>query len=117
MSKTATALIIKFIMTFVFAGIALAFIDHNTWGWIFVVAVVGTALNYFVGDLLVLPKYGNIVASVGDGVMASLTAYIISLLAPAFRTSFTALAILAVLIAVGEYFFHQYLLRSEKVEP
>ncbi|AGL02681.1 Protein of unknown function (DUF2512) [Desulfoscipio gibsoniae DSM 7213] len=117
MNKTATALLFKFIMTFVFAIIALRFIDNNTWGWVFWVALAGTALNYLVGDLFVLPKYGNIVASVGDGVMAALAAYIINLIVPAFQTTFTALALFAVLVAVGEYFFHQYLQRSEKVEP
>jgi len=119
MSKTATALIVKFIMTFVFALIALSFvIDNNAWGWVFWVALAGTALNYLVGDLLVLPKFGNIVASVGDGVMAALIAYIIDYLVPtAFQTSFTALALFGVLVALEEYFFHQYLLRSDKVEP
>lgn len=119
MSKTATALLIKFIMTFAFALIALSFlVDNNAWDWIFGVALVGTALNYLVGDLLVLPKYGNIIASIADGVMAALIAYIFDYLVPtAFQTSFTALALFGVLVAVGEYFFHQYLQRSEKVEP
>ncbi len=119
MSKTATALLVKFIMTFVFALIALTFlVDNNAWDWVFWVALVATALNYLVGDLLVLPKFGNIIASVADGVVAALTAYIIDYLVPtAFQTSFTALALFGVLVAVGEYFFHQYLQRSEKVEP
>ncbi|TYO98061.1 DUF2512 family protein [Desulfallas thermosapovorans] len=117
MNKTVTALLVKFIMTLVIAGIALVFIDNNAWTWALWVAIIGTAVNYLVGDLVVLPKYGNIVASIGDGVMAALVAYIIDLISPVFQTSFTALALLAVLVAVGEYFFHQYLLREEKVEP
>jgi len=119
MSKTATALLVKFIMTFVFALLALSLlVDNNSWTWSFWVALLGTAVNYVVGDLLVLPKFGNIVATVGDGVMAALTAYIIDYLVPtAFQTSFTALILFGVLVAVGEYFFHQYLRRSEKVEP
>ncbi|WP_066639463.1 DUF2512 family protein [Desulfolucanica intricata] len=117
MSKTVTALIMKFVMTLIVAAIAFTFIDGNAWGWIFALAIIGTILNYVIGDLMVLPKYGNIVASIGDGVIAALTAYIFDLLILDFRTSFTSLIVFGVLVAVGEYFFHQYLRRSEKVEP
>ncbi|MCL4517384.1 MAG: YndM family protein [Firmicutes bacterium] len=117
MSKTATVLLVKFIMTFLFAAVTLGFIRGNTWGWVFLAALLGTVLNYLIGDLWILPNFGNMVASIADGLLGGLTAYIVSLLFPVFRTNFTALAIFGVLIAVGEYFFHQYLLRSEKVAP
>lgn len=117
MNKTATALLIKFAMTFVFAAVAFMSLHNNTWTWVFVVALVGTALNYWVGDLMVLPRFGNLVASLGDGIMAALVAYIVDLLVIPFNTALTSLALFAILVAVGEYFFHQYLGRSEKVEP
>ncbi|MCL6559435.1 MAG: YndM family protein [Firmicutes bacterium] len=116
MSKTWTALLVKFVMTLIFAAATLAFIRGNSWGWVFVVAVVATILNYLVGDLLILPAFGNITAAISDGIIGALSAYVIDLLVPAFRTTTAALLIFAILIAVGEYFFHQYLLRSEKVE-
>lgn len=117
MSKTASALIYKFILTFLIATVAFVLIDRNALIWAFVVGLVGTVLNYLLGDLIILPKFGNIVASVGDGVLAALTALLVGILTPAFQTTTTSLLIFAVLIAVGEYFFHQYLLRSEEVEP
>ncbi|MEW6182883.1 MAG: DUF2512 family protein [Bacillota bacterium] len=117
MSKTGSALLVKLVMTFVFASATLGFIRGNTWGWVIVVAIIATALNYLVGDLLVLPAFGNIVAAIGDGLMGVITAYVVDLLVPAFRTTLLSLLIFGVLIALGEYFFHQYLLRSEKVEP
>jgi hypothetical protein len=117
MSNTTTALLAKLIMTFIFAVIAFGFVDNNMWSWIFWVALVGTVVNYLVGDLLVLPSLGNIIASIGDGAMGALAAYIISQLAPAFRVSSTSLFLFGVLIAIGEYFFHQYLRSSEKVAP
>jgi len=49
--------------------------------------------------------------------MGALVAYIFSWLIPAFMVSLTSLLLFAVLIAIGEYFFHQYLLKSEKVAP
>lgn len=117
MSKTTSALIYKFIMTFLIATLAFVLIDRNAWIWAFVIGLAGTVLNYLLGDLLVLPKFGNIVASIGDGVLAALTAYLVDVLTPAFRTTSSSLLIFAVLIAFGEYFFHQFLLRSEEVEP
>lgn len=117
MSKTTTALLVKFVMTFIAAVVAFSFVDGNAWGWVAVVALTGTVLNYLLGDLVVLPKYGNVAASVGDGLLAALTAYVFDLLIPAFDTSFASLALFAILVAVAEYFFHDYLRRSEKVAP
>lgn len=117
MSKTTTALLIKFVMTFILAVIAFSSIADNRMQWPLLVAIFGTALNYLLGDLYILPKYGNIVASAGDGILAALTAYVIDLVVPAFRTTLTSLIVFAVLIAVGEYIFHRYLLRSDKVAP
>lgn len=117
MSRTATALILKLIMTVAFAAGAFILVDGNTWLWPVIVGIAGTVINYLLGDLFVLPKYGNIVASVGDGVLAALVAYIVDLIVPVFATSALSLVIFGFLVAIGEYFFHQYLKASEKVEP
>ncbi|MFZ5596097.1 MAG: DUF2512 family protein [Bacillota bacterium] len=72
---------------------------------------------YLLGDLVVLPKYCNLAASAGDGVLAAVTAYVVDLIVLAFTTSAVSLVLFGVLVAIGEYFFHQYLKASEKVEP
>lgn len=117
MSKTSVALIIKFAMTFIAAAIAFMVLEQNTWAWVALVALAGTILNYLAGDLLILPRFGNIVASLADGVLAAVTAYVVDLIVPAFTTTWGTLAAFAVLVAVAEYFFHAYLRRSEKVAP
>ena len=117
MNKTATALVVKFVMTFVLAALLFTVLDRNALVWSTAVAVAGTILNYFLGDLYVLPKFGNLTASVGDGILAILVAYIVDLAVLDFRTTVTSLILFGALVAVGEYFFHQYLLRSEKVAP
>ncbi|HHW92417.1 MAG TPA: DUF2512 family protein [Firmicutes bacterium] len=117
MSNTTTALLVKLIMTFIFAMIAFGYVDKNMWSSIFWVALAGTVINYLVGDLLVLPSLGNIIASIGDGAMGALTAYIVSMLLPAFQVSMTGLFLFGILVAIGEYFFHQYLRSAEKVAP
>ncbi len=125
MNNTATALLVKFVITFFAAAIAFMLLGSPgmttagsaTWLWIFIIGILATAANYLLGDLYVLPKYGNIVASIGDGITAALVAYIIALITAAFDTTFASLAIFALLVAVAEYFFHRYLKQSEKVEP
>lgn len=117
MSQTTTALLAKLGMTFVAAWLTLGFMDENTLGPILVTAIVGTVLNYLIGDLGVLPRLGNVIASLGDGVMAAFVAYIVSLLFPAFEISSNSLLVFAAIVAVAEYFFHMFLYRSEKVAP
>ena len=115
--RTTTALLVKFLMAFVFAYIALTVIDANPVSWVLFIAIVATAVNYLFGDLVVLRNYGNIVASVGDGLMAAVVAYIFALFIPLIVVSALSLIVFAVLVAVGEYFFHRYLLSSDKVAP
>lgn len=117
MNKTTTALAIKFVMTLVFAWIAFGFIDGNDFSWILLLGIIATVGNYILGDLYVLPKFGNIVASLGDGGVGVLIAYVMAVLIPAFLVSTTSLVTFFFLVAIGEYFLHQYLLKSEKVAP
>ena len=117
MSKTANALLFKFLMTLVFTGIALGFIGGNAFMWVLLVAVLGTVIDYLVGDLLILPKVGSSIGAIINGVLAALIAFAVAMVVPAFTiTTFSVLSF-AVLIGVGEYAFHRYLLRTEEVEP
>jgi hypothetical protein len=115
--KTWMTLVIKYILTFVAGYLTLSLIDGNAVWEVLLIALAVTALNYGVGDLMVLPTYGNIVASVADGLMAGIVAYIIALLWAEVTVSFLALLIFAVLIAIGEYFLHIYMKSSEEVAP
>ncbi|NPV93370.1 MAG: DUF2512 family protein [Firmicutes bacterium] len=117
MSKTTAALLVKLAMTLSITAITLGAIDKVPGAWQLVIAVLGTAVNYLLGDLVILPVSDNLMASVTDGLMAALLAYLVDLLVPAFTASFMVLVAFTMLIAFGEYFFHQYLLKSEKVAP
>ncbi len=117
MSKTTSALLFKFLMTLVFAGIAFGIIDGNAFKWVFLVAVLGTVIDYLAGDLLILPKVGSLVGAIINGVLAAVIALGVAMAFPAFTTTTFSIMTFVVLIAVGEYFFHQYLLEADKVEP
>ncbi|MFW5976631.1 MAG: DUF2512 family protein [Bacillota bacterium] len=115
--RTGLALLAKFILTLVAAFIAFNYLMNNEITWTLLVALVGTGVNYLIGDLMVLPSMGNLVASIGDGIMAALTAYVIDILIAGFATTWNALVWFGILITVGEFFFHRYLQTDEKVAP
>ena len=115
--QTIWSLLVKFVMTFVFAALAFFYLMTNPIMSVFWVALAATVINYLVGDLMVLPAFGNTVASIGDGIMAGLVAYVAALATPMFTAPLNALLIFAVLVGIGEYFFHQFLKNSEKVAP
>lgn len=113
--RTTMTLLYKFITTFIAAWMAFAVIDQNFMSIIVIVALAGTALKYMLGDLFIFPSMGNLLASIIDGILAAVTAYVFDLFSSTFVTSSTGLIIFAALIAVAEYFFHIYLLKNEKV--
>jgi hypothetical protein len=115
--NTFRVLLVKFVMTFIVAMVAFSFLETNPAGLVVLVALIATAGNYLVGDLHILPVRGNMTASLGNGLLGALLAYIVSLISVTFNTSFAALFVFAILVAVGEYFFHPYLQRVENVAP
>lgn len=117
MEATFKSVVIKFIMTLAISGIAFVLLEGNTWGWVFLLGVIATVINYVVGDLTILPKYGKLPAAIGDGILALIIAVIIGVLTPEFVISAVSLILYAILIAAGEYFYHQYLMVSDKVAP
>lgn len=115
--RTSMALLVKFLLTFVMALVVFNFFLENSLSWVLLLAILATALNYLIGDLLILPAMGNISASIADGVMAAITAYVLDILVREFNTNWAALLWFGILIAIGEYFFHIYLQSDEKVAP
>ena len=117
MSKTTGALLFKFVMTLIVTWIAFGAVGGNVFKWVFLVAILGTVIDYLAGDLLILPKVGSFIGALINGGLAALIAIVVAMVVPAFTTTAVSVLIFAVLVAVGEYFFHQYLLKAEKVEP
>lgn len=113
--RTTMTLLYKFITTFIAAWMAFAVIDQNFFSIIVIVALAGTFLKYILGDLFIFPSMGNILASIIDGVLAAVTAYIFDLFSTNFSTTSTGLIVFAALISLAEYFFHIYLMKNEKV--
>jgi nitrate reductase NapE component len=88
MSRTANVILFKFLMTLVFAGIALGFVGGNTFEWVLLVAILGTVIDYLVGDLFILPRVGGLAAAVINGILEALIAFVVAIVVPTFTVTF-----------------------------
>ena len=115
MRKTSSSLLIKFVLTFGAAYLTLGLMDRNPIGWIFVLAVFGTFLNYLIGDWFILRRTGNLFAALMH--VSGLTAFLLDLTTRNFNTTTRSLIYFGLLVMVAEYFFHRYLKSSRKIAP
>ncbi|WMM33980.1 DUF2512 family protein [Shouchella clausii] len=108
--KHVKALAVKGIMTLVLLYLFLGFGFGLSFGDVFIITVILVGIAYL-GDILILPKITNIMATVADSVIAFFIVWWLGMaLTPiAPGTMAGAAAISAIAIAVGEYFFHIYL--------
>ena len=92
MSSTTNALLFKFLMTLVFAGIALGFVGGNAFEWVLLVSILATIIDYLVGDLFIMPRVGGLAAAIINGILVALIAFVVAMVVPAFTvTAFSAL--------------------------
>lgn len=113
MYASGAALLVKFLLTLGAATVSFRFLDFNTFFLAFMVAVMVTALNYYIGDLYLLPKIGNTAAAFADGVTAILVAWTAAWFIPPFSVSFVSLAAFLGMVALAEFFVHAYMARKK----
>lgn len=117
MNKTFISLIIKFVMTLGATWIAFSLFNANTFSFVLTVAIVGTILNYVIGDLFILPTFGNVIAALSDAILAVLIAYFIGIYSYEFTATTANFITFGIIVAVAEYFFHLYLLNNDEIAP
>lgn len=103
------ALIIKFIMCTAILLIVLGGFYGVSFADILILSVILTALAYVVGDLYILPRFENWGASIADFGLSLIGIWFLGsyLFEPNIPLA-TAAVLSALLITVGEYFFHKY---------
>jgi uncharacterized membrane protein YvlD (DUF360 family) len=106
--KHITALIIKFIMVAVILEIALNLMTALSFGEILWISLVVTVISYVIGDLIVLALTNNTVATLVDFGIALATIYLFNYMSGYEFISFTDALISAIVIGIGEWFFHKY---------
>ncbi|MCW3489443.1 YndM family protein [Dethiobacter alkaliphilus] len=107
--RTYLALGIKFAMTLFAAAVAALISGLTDWWLILLVGLVGAIVNFILGDMVILPGFGNIVATIGDGITSALLAYVIIIRQWAGVSVLLFAISFGILVMIGEYFFHRYL--------
>lgn len=111
------ALVIKFVMIAAVLGIILAGIFDFAFSTL-VISLVLTLLAYVVGDLGIFQNTGarteqdkrNIIATLSDVLLAAIVIYFMGLSFAENSESIVAAAVVsAVVIGLGEWFFHKYI--------
>ncbi|WP_127590521.1 DUF2512 family protein [Paenibacillus lautus] len=73
---------------------------------------IGVA-SYLVGDLLILPRTHNMIATIADAGLVFVMLWMISELAN-WTLEFSVILLITVLAGIFEYFFHIWLLRDHQ---
>jgi ABC-type Mn2+/Zn2+ transport system permease subunit len=113
MKRVYLGLILKIILVFVSAWVAYGLIEDNGLLWIFITSLAISLLTFLIGDILILPRYGNMSAAVADAVLAALIAWIIDILTINFYITWISSLTFVVLIFIIEMVLHRYLERAD----
>ncbi|KAA6448921.1 DUF2512 family protein [Bacillus atrophaeus] len=114
------ALAIKGIMTIIVLYLVLGLGFNFTFGDTLLMTIVLGVVSYLLGDLYVLPKWNNMIATVADFGLAFLVVWLMGMpLSMGLSPGMLALAALfaAIVMAIGEYFFHFYMMSKELGKP
>jgi hypothetical protein len=112
-NKHLTSLLVKFIMIGLISVIILPLFAQISSGQAILIAVVLTVVAYLLGDLMVLPRYGNTTATVLDVVLAAVVIGLSDWMINGFVTLTPAGWVLFLgVLAIGEWLFHKYLKTS-----
>lgn len=108
--KHLKGLSIKFIFTaIVVYSIFGIFYDASLWR-LFWMSILVTGVSYIIGDLVILPKFGNLIASIADFGLAFLSFWVLGNLLIDLTISVVSAALFAsVFMAVTEGLFHMYM--------
>ncbi|MFC2947017.1 YndM family protein [Virgibacillus sediminis] len=108
------ALLIKFVITATVLYSILTIFEAASLGEIFWMSILITGAAYLIGDLFILPRYGNTIASIADFGLSALAVWILSMMfVDQGFPVLTAALFIGFFIAISEALFHIYM--QEKV--
>lgn len=106
------AIMMKAALTFLVLWIVLSAIYNVSFVHSTIIGIVLLLVSYVAGDLMILPKMGNMAATTGDLILGFLIIWG-GLLLFGYNNSLGEALLTGVVIAIGEYFFHAWLLKTQ----
>ncbi|MDQ1002327.1 uncharacterized BrkB/YihY/UPF0761 family membrane protein [Neobacillus niacini] len=106
--KHVKAMAIKFVSSLVLLSLILGLLYDMSFGNIFLITLVLGVAAYLIGDLLILPRTNNTVATIADFGLAFLIIWLMSRSLTYGDNHFSMSLIAAIGVALFEYMFHKY---------
>lgn len=103
------SLLIKFVSSLALLYIILGVIYEMDFGNVFLITLVLGVLSYIIGDLFILPRTNNTIATLADFGLALMVIWLLSENLAYGENIFRMSLIAAIGIALFESFFHRYL--------
>jgi len=110
--KHLKALAIKFISSLVLLYVILGLFYGMEFGNVFLISLVLGIVSYLIGDLLILPRTNNTVATLADFGLALFFIWFMSENFTRGDNLFTVSLLAALAVTLFEYFFHKYVSRN-----
>jgi Protein of unknown function (DUF2512) len=110
--KHLTAMAIKFVSTLVLLYVILGLFFGMSFINVFLITLVLGVVSYLLGDMLILPKTNNTIATIADFGLAFPLIWLMTLNMTTGVRTFGVSLIAAIGLTLFEAFFHQYLKRN-----
>lgn len=110
--KHIGALILKFIIVAVILELVLLNLTYLTFGRILVISAAITVIAYLVGDLGILPRSSNTIATIADIGLSFVILLIFGFIYPSGNLTFLVALLASVVLGIGEWVFHRFLGKS-----
>lgn len=110
--KHLTAMAIKFVSTLVLLYVILGLFFGMSFINVFLITLVLGVISYLLGDMLILPKTNNTIATIADFGLVFPLLWLMTLNMTYGVRTFGVSLIAAIGLTLFEVFFHQYLKRN-----
>ncbi len=114
--KNLTNLILKTAMTWLLLVLLIPVFGRGTWSQALITGLLLVLLSYVVGDLWLLPKFGNMAAIIADFGIFVIGIWAMVKALPQFIITTSGYWIIALALTAGEWFFHQYLIATKATQ-
>lgn len=104
------ALIIKFILCTAVVWLVLGAYYGVRFSHVLMLGLILTVVSFVIGDLFILPRFENWGATIADFLLVFATVWLYGVnVIPGNFPVLTGAAVVAILISIGEVFFHRYM--------
>jgi hypothetical protein len=114
--KHVRAFLIKFLSSLVLLYIILGLFNGMSFGNVFLITTGLGIAAYVLGDMLILPRTNNNIATVADFLLAFMVIWLLSQTLTYGDSMFAESLMASVGVALFEYFYHQYLFKNNVVD-